>query len=56
MAKDASGAFIVLNYKGVLNYTPAVNAIFTGSPLAKTTPFGDSCKFSSVLLDKMKRR
>lgn len=36
---------IYLNYTGIVDITPELGAILGGSPDAKTTPFGNSCKF-----------
>jgi hypothetical protein len=42
--KDKSGAAISYKYSGIINITPAIQAILGGSPDAKTTDFGDACK------------
>lgn len=41
-----TGGTVYLNYLGVVNITPELGAILGGQPDAKTTEFGDSCKFS----------
>lgn len=45
----ADEAVIYLNYTGVVNITPELGLILTGSPEAKSTEFGDSCEL--VLID-----
>jgi hypothetical protein len=44
IVKDKSGAVINYKYTGILNVTPEVGAILSGSTDAKTTEFGDACK------------
>ena len=41
--RDKSGGLIYLNYKGVVDITPALAAILGGNPDAESTPFGNSC-------------
>ena len=44
VVKDkSSGATVYLNYTGVVNITPALGAILSGNPDAKSTEYGDSC-------------
>ena len=38
---------IYLNYTGVVDITPELGAILQQKPDAKTTEFGNSCRFSS---------
>jgi len=45
VVKDKSGAAVYLHYTGVVNITPALGAILGGSPEAKSTEFGDSCRW-----------
>lgn len=44
-SRDKSGAHLYLNYTGVLDITPELGAVLSGSPDAKTTDFGNSCEF-----------
>lgn len=43
--KDKSGAALGFRYSGILSMTPGVLAVLGGSPDAKTTDFGDACKW-----------
>lgn len=43
-----SGAFVYVNYQGVVDITPELKLILEGSPDAKTTDFGGSCKCDDV--------
>ena len=42
--RDKSGALVYLSYSGVVDITPELGLILGGSPDAKTTAFGNSCK------------
>lgn len=42
--RDKSGALVYLSYNGVVDITPELGLVLGGSPDAKTTPFGNSCK------------
>ena len=42
--RDKSGALVYLSYGGVVDITPELGLILGGSPDAKTTAFGNSCK------------
>jgi hypothetical protein len=46
--KDKSGAVISFKYSGLLSMTPGIRAAMQGSPDAKTTDFGNACKWGSV--------
>jgi hypothetical protein len=43
--KDKSGAVISFKYSGLLSMTPGVVAALGGDPEAKSTAFGDACKW-----------
>lgn len=43
--RDKSGALVYLSYSGVVDITPELGLVLGGSPDAKTTAFGNSCKF-----------
>ena len=47
--RDKSGALVYLSYGGVVGITPELGLVLGGSPDAKTTSFGDSCKCSLAL-------
>jgi hypothetical protein len=47
--KDKSGAFISYRYSGIIDMKPGSTAVLTGSNDAKTTDFGDVCKYSGML-------
>ena len=49
--RDKGGAMVYLNYTGVVDITPQLGAILGGSPDAKSTDFGESCKPSLRRLD-----
>jgi len=40
--KNKDGSLLSLYYTGVIEVTPAIGAVLSGSPDAKTTPFGDA--------------
>ena len=42
--RDNSGALVYLSYSGVVDITPELGLILGGSPDAKTTAFGNSCR------------
>ncbi len=42
--RDKSGALVYLSYNGVVDITPELGLVLAGSPDAKTTAFGNSCK------------
>ena len=42
--RDKSGALVYLSYSGVVDITPELGLILGGSPDAKTTAFGNSCR------------
>jgi len=46
---------IYINYTGVVDITPELGAILGGSPDAKTTDFGNSCR-SLPFLDQRPKR
>ena len=46
--RDKNGGVVYLNYTGIVDITPELAAILGKKPDAKTTEFGNSCKFSSV--------
>lgn len=46
---DKSGAIISFKYSGIINVTTGVAAVLGGSKDAKTTEFGDACKFLEVV-------
>ena len=48
--RDKSGAMIYLHYGGVVDITPELGLILGGSPDAKTTAFGNSCKLCQAFL------
>lgn len=43
-SRDKSGALVYLSYSGVVDITPELGLVLGGSPDAKTTEFGNSCK------------
>ncbi|TAQ88528.1 hypothetical protein B7494_g3140 [Chlorociboria aeruginascens] len=49
VVKDASGAFVVFKYTGVINITEGVKKVLGGDAEARTTPFGDS--FTHVVFE-----
>lgn len=42
--RDKSGGLVYVSYDGVVEMTPELGLVFGGSPDAKTTDFGKSCK------------
>ena len=42
--RDKSGGLVYLSYSGVVDITPELGLVLGGSPDAKTTDFGNSCK------------
>ena len=44
VSRDKSGALVYLSYNGVVDITPELGLVLGGSPDAKTTAFGNSCK------------
>jgi hypothetical protein len=46
MKRDADDLFqlVHIHYTGVVDITPGLSAILGGSPAAKTTEYGNSCK------------
>ena len=46
LAKDKTGGTIYLHYTGVVNITPELGAVLSGDPEAKSTEFGDVCRYA----------
>ena len=46
--RDKSGGLVYLFYSGVVEITPELGLVLGGSPDAKTTEFGNSCKSFSM--------
>ena len=42
--RDKSGGLVYVSYNGVVDITPELALVLGGSPDAKTTDFGKSCK------------
>jgi len=42
--KNSDGSHLSYSYKGIITINPSFMAIFTGSPDAKTTDYGNACK------------
>lgn len=40
------GTFVYVSYQGVVDLTPELQLVLGGSPDAKTTDFGGSCKLT----------
>ena len=49
VGRDKSGALLYMHYTGIVEITPGVGAILSGSPDAKTTDFGNACKIILLL-------
>ncbi len=43
--RDKSGALVYLSYSGVVDITPELGLVLAQSPDAKTTAFGNSCRY-----------
>ena len=48
-------ALVYLSYTGVVDMTPELGAILGGSPEAKTTDFGGSCKSTAPFLTSIRK-
>ena len=50
--RDKSGALFYIHYTGIIAITPELGAVFSASPDAKSTEFGDACK-DILMLQRM---
>jgi hypothetical protein len=41
-----TGGYIKFSYKGIIDINPGTAAVLSGRSDAKTTPFGDACKYN----------
>lgn len=46
--KDKNGGIISYKYSGIIQVTPGVAAVLGGKEGAKSTDFGDACKFKFI--------